>query len=99
VNLQLVFDQLFGGDWGAGYPSHRAAPQAQSRAQLAEISRAAHEPMTKVLPLLDKQLVRDALTFPAAKAMFLNGSWSDTELMGVGKALIRSDEEDGHEEL
>lgn len=57
LNLKLLFRELFRDPPGAGYPPARSESQAQSRARLSEISRAAHRDMTEILRLLDPAVV------------------------------------------
>ena len=58
LNLKLVFRELFRDPTGAGYPPHRSESQAQSRAKLAEISRASHRDFGEIVLSLDPVLVR-----------------------------------------
>ena len=56
VNLKLIFDNLFTGETGSGYPTQRAEPQRHARLQLAEISNITHHPMTEILSSLPEKL-------------------------------------------
>lgn len=73
VNLRLIFDQLFGVEWGAGYPSHRTSTQRESRELLTGISETTHHPMAEIVRALPRRVVEPALRFP--------GVW---ELLDVG---------------
>jgi ribose 5-phosphate isomerase RpiB len=58
LNLKLVFRELFRDPPGAGYPPQRAESQAQSRARLAGISRAAHRDFADIFVALEKEIIR-----------------------------------------
>lgn len=63
LNLKLLFRELFRDPPGAGYPPARSESQAQSRARLSEISRAAHRDITEILRLLDPVVVRPIMQY------------------------------------
>ena len=58
LNLKLLFRELFRDPPGAGYPPARSESQAQSRARLSEISRAAHRDMAEIFRRLDPAVIR-----------------------------------------
>lgn len=68
VNLRLLFDQLFSGAMGTGYPAHRSEPQAASRDRLRVISRVTHRPMAEIIAALPDEVVQPVLAHPAASA-------------------------------
>jgi len=68
VNLRLMFDQLFSGAMGSGYPAHRSEPQAASRDRLRVISRVTHRPMAEIVAALPDEVVRPVLDHPAVRA-------------------------------
>lgn len=67
VNLRMIFDALFTPETGAGFPSHRAEPQSQSRQVLAEISSHTHRSFAEILTRLPQPIVQTALLYPAFK--------------------------------
>jgi ribose 5-phosphate isomerase RpiB len=67
VNLRLIFDQLFGGEWGSGYPPSRSQPQAASRETLAAVSRSTHKSMEEIVESLPRDVVRTVLTYPGVR--------------------------------
>ncbi len=76
VNLRMIFDNLFTGETGSGYPPGRAEPQRQSRELLEEISRRTHRQMPHILLSLPREMVRTALSYPAYfPAMKETASW------------------------
>lgn len=62
LNLQYIFEKLFTGSPGSGYPPERSESQRESRRRLKEISIAAHKPFEEMLPLLDRDIIRTALS-------------------------------------
>ncbi len=58
LNLKLIFRELFRDPAGVGYPPHRSESQAESRARLGRISRAAHREFPEILRSLDADIVR-----------------------------------------
>jgi ribose 5-phosphate isomerase RpiB len=80
VGLRMVFDQLFSGEPGEGYPPHRQVPQRASRQKLWTITRATHRPMAEIVSLLPDDLVVPALTHPAAAAALDVPGIADPEL-------------------
>lgn len=68
VNLRLLFDQLFDGAMGSGYPAHRSEPQRASRERLTTISGLTHRSMAEIVAALPDEIVVPAITHPAARA-------------------------------
>lgn len=56
INLRHIFEKLFAGDRGLGYPENRSDSQRESRAALARISAATHRPMTEILSRLSPDM-------------------------------------------
>ncbi len=69
INLSMLFDQLFSGERGGGFPPHRAEPQAASRANLEIVGEATHRSMAEVVVRLPDEIVVPAITHPAAAAV------------------------------
>lgn len=64
LNLRYIFEKLFDGAYGSGYPQARQAIQINARKKLAQLSGQTHRPMLELLRVIDQDLVRRALTFP-----------------------------------
>ncbi len=58
VNLKYIFEKLFSGEMGAGYPEHRKESQQESRNKLKQISAISHRQMEDILAALDKDIVK-----------------------------------------
>mgnify|MGYP000728303019 CR=1 FL=1 len=62
LNLAYIFEKLFAGTPGAGFPPHRSMSQAESRKVLSEVSQAAHRPFGEIVNALDPMIVKTALS-------------------------------------
>lgn len=57
MNLQFVFEKLFDGEMGTGYPEQRKESQKQSREKLKKISQYTHKSMDEILESTDKEVL------------------------------------------
>jgi ribose 5-phosphate isomerase RpiB len=87
-NLRLLFDQLFTGAKGEGFPAHRQEPQRASREKLEIISDATHRSMAEVLVRLPDEIVIPALAHPAAAAALDVDSIDDLVLRSALQARM-----------
>jgi ribose 5-phosphate isomerase RpiB len=62
LNLRYIFEKLFSGRPGEGYPPKRSASQADSRRVLMRVSQAAHRPFDEIVAGLDGDIVQTALS-------------------------------------
>ena len=62
LNLTYIFEKLFAGKAGAGFPAHRSMSQAESRKVLSGVSQAAHKPFGEIVNELDPVIVKTALS-------------------------------------
>jgi ribose 5-phosphate isomerase RpiB len=62
LNLKYIFEKLFAGPPGAGYPPHRSESQAQSRERLCRISQATHTSFGGIVRALDREIVETVLS-------------------------------------
>jgi ribose 5-phosphate isomerase RpiB len=88
VNLRLIFDNLFTGETGSGYPLTRAEPQRQARALLQQVSSATHRPMAEILLSLPEEVVKPALTYPAFHPLLENFAKNQTDIHSALKKLL-----------
>jgi ribose 5-phosphate isomerase RpiB len=58
INLKYIFEKLFTGEMGAGYPAHRKESQQESRNRLKQISAASHLKIEDILSLLDETIIK-----------------------------------------
>lgn len=83
VNLRLTFDQLFGGQTGAGYPAHRIESQRASRELLVGTSVACHRGMADIVRDLPDGVVAPVLAFPGVWELLRTDELSDHALAQV----------------
>lgn len=68
TNLRFVFDRIFSVERGCGYPANRKESQQKSREILAHISQIAHRPFFEILEEMPREIVKQAVSFPAFMA-------------------------------
>ncbi|WP_394924722.1 RpiB/LacA/LacB family sugar-phosphate isomerase [uncultured Robinsoniella sp.] len=61
LNLQYIFEKLFEGESGQGYPRERAVPEQRNKKILDEVKKITHTDMVTILQNLDQELVKGAL--------------------------------------
>lgn len=83
VNLKMIFDALFTPETGAGYPSHRAEPQRNSRETLASISKITHKSFGEILTSLPVEVTKPALEYPVFKPVILAAAQKEPELLSI----------------
>ena len=64
VNLRFIFEKLFCGEPGAGYPVHRQVPQRESRELLGRLNLVTHRTMPEVLAELPGEVVSPVINYP-----------------------------------
>lgn len=62
LNLQYIFEKLFEGESGLGYPRERAVPEQRNKKILDEVKKVTHTDMVTILQNLDQELVKGALS-------------------------------------
>ena len=61
LNLEYVFEKLFGFGHGQGYPKERVVPEMRNKKILDEVRAQTLRPLLECLPLLDQELVKGAV--------------------------------------
>lgn len=61
LNLEYIFEKLFGFGSGNGYPAERVEPEQRNKKILAKVRATIMRPLTEILPELDQDLVKGAL--------------------------------------
>ncbi len=64
VNLELIFEELFSGHRGDGYPANRKESQQQSVERLKRVTEATHPGMARIIGSLPAEVVDPSLSFP-----------------------------------
>ena len=62
LNLEYIFEKLFGFGHGQGYPKERVVPEQRNKKILDGVRAAAFKPLTEILDALDPELVKGALS-------------------------------------
>lgn len=70
LNLQYIFEKLFDGESGQGYPKERAIPMEKNRKILNEVKKVTHVDLVTILKNLDQELVKGALSGEKFKEYF-----------------------------
>jgi ribose 5-phosphate isomerase RpiB len=62
LNLQYIFEKLFDGESGQGYPVERAVPMKKNRGILNEVKKISHHDMITILKNIDQELLKGAVS-------------------------------------
>ena len=87
LNLEYIFEKLFGQEMGIGYPKERAAIMAKNRGILKEVKAITHTDMVTILQKLDQSLVKGALGGAKFKEYFYANA-TDQAIIAAVKAII-----------
>ena len=88
LNLRYMLEKLFGDAYGQGYPPARKDIQIKAREKLAKLSLDAHKSMQEIIPLMDKEVVDHALSFPGM-AEFIKKNAPSSELKEYVLGLLK----------
>lgn len=61
LNLEYIFEKLFGFGSGNGYPAERVEPEQRNKKILAKVRATSMRPLAEILPEFDQDLVKGAL--------------------------------------
>lgn len=70
LNLRYIFEKLFTGESGQGYPRDRVIPEQRNKKILDGVKEVTHKDMVSILKELDQDLVKGALSGPKFKEYF-----------------------------
>lgn len=70
LNLEYIFEKLFSGESGQGYPKERVVPEQRNKKILDEVKKVTHQELTYILKNLDRELVKGALSGEKFKEYF-----------------------------
>lgn len=71
LNLKYMFEKLFEGESGQGYPKERVIPEQRNKKILDEVKKVTHRDMVSILKELDRELVKGALSGEHFKEYFM----------------------------
>lgn len=87
LNLQYIFEKLFGCESGQGYPTERAVPEQRNKRILDTVRACAFRPLVSILKDLDQDLVKGAVSGPNFAEYFFEDCRND-ELAEYIKELL-----------
>jgi len=85
INLRFIFEKLFCGEPGAGYPVHRQGPQRESRELLGRLNLVTHRTMPEVLAELPGEVVLPVINYPGFLELLESQGDKDTGILAALK--------------
>ena len=77
LNLQYMFERLFEGESGQGYPPERVVPEQRNKKILDEVKKITHTDMITILNNIDQDLLKGAISGPKFKEYFFDNCKCD----------------------
>lgn len=77
LNLQYIFEKLFEGESGQGYPKDRVVPEQRNKKILDEVKKVTHNDLVTILKNLDQELVKGAIGGEKFKEYFFENCKCD----------------------
>lgn len=87
LNLSYIFEKLFSGESGQGYPKERVIPEQRNKKILDEVKKVTHTDMISILKNLDQDLVKGAISGERFKEYFFENCKCD-ELAAAVKEIL-----------
>lgn len=87
LNLEYIFEKLFGFGHGKGYPPERVEPEQRNKKILDEVRSKTMKPILECLELLDQELVKGAVSGSNFEKMFFS-SCKEQSIAEYIKSLI-----------
>lgn len=89
LNLQYIFEKLFGFGAGQGYPKDRVIPEQRNKKILDQVKKVTHRPLIDILEELDQDLVNGVMKGERFGAYFLENC-QDPKLEAFVKQRMQS---------
>ena len=77
LNLEYIFEKLFEGESGQGYPKDRVVPEQRNKKILDEVKKVTHTDMLTILKNIDQDLLKGAVSGANFKEYFFNNCKCD----------------------
>ncbi|MCR4944541.1 MAG: RpiB/LacA/LacB family sugar-phosphate isomerase [Clostridium sp.] len=77
LNLEYMFEKLFSGKSGQGYPKERVVPEQRNKKILDEVKKITHNDMITILNNIDQDLLKGAIAGPKFKEYFFDNCKCD----------------------
>lgn len=88
LNLKYMFERLFEGESGQGYPKERVVPEQRNKKILDEVKKITHVDMVTILKNLDQDLVKGALSGEKFQEYFFANCKCD-EIAAAVKEILK----------
>lgn len=72
LNLEYIFEKLFQGESGQGYPRDRVIPEQRNKKILDEVKKVTHKDMVTILKEIDQELLKGAVSGERFKEYFFD---------------------------
>ena len=87
LNLEYIFEKLFGQPSGGGYPANRREPEQRNKKILDGVRAATFKPLIECLKSIDQNLLKGAIAGEKFSELFF-ASCKDEELAAYIKSLL-----------
>lgn len=87
LNLEYIFEKLFQGESGQGYPKERVVPEQRNKKILDEVKKVTHRDMVTILKEIDQELLKGAIIGEKFKEYFFNNC-KDNEIEACIKSVL-----------
>lgn len=87
LNLQYIFEKLFEGESGQGYPKERVIPEQRNKKILDEVKKITHTDLVTILKSLDQELVKGAIAGERFQEYFF-ANCKDEKIAACVKELL-----------
>lgn len=77
LNLEYMFEKLFEGESGQGYPKDRVIPEQRNKKILDEVKKVTHVDMVTILKNIDQELLKGAVSGERFKEYFFENCKCD----------------------
>lgn len=87
LNLTYIFEKLFDGEAGQGYPKERVVPEQRNKKILDEVKKVAYVDLITILKNIDQDLVKGAVAGEKFQELFF-ANCKDTTIADYVKTLL-----------
>ena len=87
LNLTYIFEKLFDGESGQGYPKERVVPEQRNKKILDEVKKVAYVDLITILKNIDQDLVKGAVAGEKFQELFF-ANCKDTKIADYVKTLL-----------
>ena len=87
INLQYIFEKLFGGEIGGGYPAEWAPAEKRNREILSRVKRVSTVKMAEILKDIDQSFLKETLAEPNFAELFF-ANCKDEEIGEYIRAIL-----------